>query len=307
MRKIIGWVLVGLGTFLLVTGVLVRFYAVPELKKTPLTVSNTTNLTGTADKLNPATGETEFLNVKVASVTETDDEASDDDVAVFVNYSCVTLDEPGVPDCVDAGTEEEPNEQLVTATEPDLFATDRKTALSLDNDEDDDYLPAEAVPHDGLVNKFPFDAEKKDYPYWDGLLGEAVTAAYTGTETIDGLEVYVYQVSEQDREAEVVTGVEGIYSIDKTLKVDPVTGSIIYQDQHDVRTLPDGDPVIDLDVEFTDEQVAENVKDAKDSGGMLQLVSTVVPIVGVLLGLVLIAVGVFLLLRARREEEGRVG
>ena len=301
MRKVVGWVLVLLGTFLLVTGVLVRFYAVPELKVTPLTVSSTTHLTGTADKLNPSTGDVEDLDVKVASITETDDEASDDEVVVFVNYSCVTLDEPDIPDCIDAGTEDNPDERLVTATEPDLFATDRKTALSLDGDEDDEYLPEDAVAHEGLVNKWPFDAQKQAYPYWDGILGEAVNAEYTGTEELDGLEVYVYEVEVVEEEAEVVTGIQGLYSLEKTLKVDPVTGSIIYQSQRDVRTLPEGDLLIDLQVEFTEEQVGENVADAKDAADKLQLVSTTVPIAGVVVGLLLIAAGLFLVFRRPKD------
>ena len=41
--------------------------------------------------------------------------------------------------------------------------------------------------HEGLVNKFPFDVEKKDYPYWDGLLGRPVEMVYDDTETILGL------------------------------------------------------------------------------------------------------------------------
>jgi hypothetical protein len=307
MRKAIGWVLVGLGTFLLIGGLLLRFYAAPSLKTTPLSVSSTTYLSGTADKLNPGTGEIEDLDVKVTSVTESDDDASDDDVAVFVNTTCVVKDEPDTPDCVDAGTEEEPDERLVTAT-TDVFATDRSTALSLTDEQDDDYLPSDAVAHEGLVNKWPFDAEKKDYPYWDGLLGEAVTAQYTGTEDLNGLETYVYQVMVQDQPAEVVSGVEGVYSLEKTLKVDPTTGSIIYQSNHDVRTLPNGDPLLDLQVEFTDAQVEENVADAKDSGSSLRLATVILPVVGLVLGLLLIAGGLFLVFGGRdRSDETRPG
>ena len=47
----------------------------------------------------------------------------------------------------------------------DDFATDRITALAVN---DPQYLPADAAPHEGLINKWPFEAEKKTYPYWDG-------------------------------------------------------------------------------------------------------------------------------------------
>src|SRR3712207_2736461 len=102
MRKGISWVLIVLGAFFLVLGLLLRFYAAEGVKKTPLSVSSETFLTGTADKLNPATGEIEALDVKVLSDTRTDDNASDDDVVVFVNSTCAVLDLPDTPDCVDA-------------------------------------------------------------------------------------------------------------------------------------------------------------------------------------------------------------
>jgi hypothetical protein len=299
MRKAIGWLLVVIGAFLLIAALLLRFYATPALKVTPLSLSITTYLDGTAEKLNPSTGEVEDLDVKVTSVTETDDEASDDDVVVWVNTTCVVVDEPGTPDCVDAGTEDNPDERLITVT-TDVFATDRETAEALSAEEGDDYLPSDAEPHDGLVNKWPFDAEKKTYPYWDGMLGEAVPATYVGTENVEGIETYVYEVNEQERPAEVVKGVDGIYSIEKTIKVDPVTGSIVYQSNHDVRTLENGDPLLDLTVEFTDEQVEEFVADAEDGRSSVQLISVTAPIAGTVLGLLLLAGGLFLVFGRRK-------
>ena len=59
---------------------------------------------------------------------------------------------------------------------------------------DPQYVAPSAEEKTGLVNKWPFDAEKKDYLYWDSMLGEAVDATYDGTETIEGLETYKYHV-----------------------------------------------------------------------------------------------------------------
>jgi hypothetical protein len=300
MRKAVSWGLIVVGAFLLVIGLLLRFYASDAVKKTPLSVTSKTYLSGTADKLNPATGEIEALDVKVLSDTRTDDEASDDDVAVFVNSTCAVKDEPGTPDCVDA---DDPEERLISAT-TDVFATDRTSALSLSDEEDDDYLPSDAVTHEGLVNKWPFDAERKDYPYWDGMLGEAVTAEYIGTEELKGLEVYAYQVTVEEAPANVAGDIEGLYSAEKTLYIDPRTGSIIKQVQRDVRTLENGDPVLDLQVEFTDEQVQANVDAAEEDISSLRLVGVIGPIVGVVLGLVLLGLGIVLVLRDRRSQGG---
>lgn len=296
MRKAIGWLLVVLGSFALVVGILVKVYAADALQVTPENVDSVTRLSGTTDRLNPAEGETELMDVKVTSVTQTDTQRSDDEVVAWVNTTCVVKDLPDTPDCVDA---DDPQNRLITAT-IDVFATDRKTALAVN---DEKYLSDDAVPHEGLVNKWPFGAEKKDYPYWDGLLGEAVTAEYTGTENLDGLEVYVYEVSIDEEPAEVVSGVDGLYSAEKTIKVEPMSGSIIYQEQRDVRTLPNGDPLNDLQVAFTDEQLEQSIADGKDAVSQLNLISTTVPIAAIAAGIVLLILGLFMVTRGRRSRE----
>lgn len=292
MRKIISGVLLFMGSLLLVAGLVSVFWAKDAARKTPLEVDTTTYLSGEAQKLNPATGEVEDLAVNVRSVTESDTTVSDEDVVVFVNSTCAVVDDGDVPGCVDA---DDPDGRLVSAS-TDVFATDRRTALAVN---DEDYLPADAVPHEGLINKFPFDAERKDYPYWDGMLDRAVTAEYTGTETLLGVETYVYTVSVRDEPAEVVEGVDGRYSTEKTIWVEPTTGSIVNQTQSEVRTLESGDLLLDLDIAFTDEQVEASVTEADDSAGSLRLISVIVPVVGIIGGLALIGLGLLLLVLGR--------
>ncbi|UUZ58854.1 DUF3068 domain-containing protein [Nocardioides sp. B-3] len=216
MRKIIGWVLLGLGAFLLVTGLLATVWVPQQVERTPLDVDSTTHLSGTADKLNPASGETEAIDVKATSVTKTDSKRSDDDVVVFVNTTCLVIDEGDVPDCVDA---DDPRERLVSATS-DVFSTDRYDALAVNGK----YLPAGAEEKEGLVNKWPFNTEKKDYQYWDGSVGAPVTAAYDSTEDLDGLETYKFHILLDETPAEIIEGVRGTYSRDKYIWVEPRTG-----------------------------------------------------------------------------------
>ena len=159
MRKIIGWVLLALGAFLLVVGLMAAIWAPGQVKRTPLDTDSTTRLAGTADKLNPATGDIESLDVKATSITKADSKRSDDEVIVFVNTLCLVIDEGDVPDCVDA---DDPQKRLISAS-TDVFATDRSDAMAVNGE----YLPAGAEEKEGLINKWPFDAEKKDYPYWD--------------------------------------------------------------------------------------------------------------------------------------------
>ncbi len=294
MRKVIAGLLLGLGSFLLVAALTVVLWGADAVKKTPLDTDSVTNLSGTADKLNPATGEVESLAVKAASVTQADAELSDDEVVVFVSTTCLVIDEGDVPQCVD-----ESDDRLVSASS-DVFATNRHTAEAVN---DAEYVPPSAEEKSGLVNKWPFDAQKKDYIYWDGLLGEAVDATYDGTESIEGLETYRYHVLIEDASAVVVGDIEGVYSQDKYLWIDPTTGSIIKQTQHEVRELEDGSTLLDMDLAFTDDQVAANAADAKDNGQLLGLLTNTLPLVGFIGGAIALLAGGFLLLASRRRQE----
>lgn len=293
MRKIIGWVLLALGTFLVVIGLMAAVWAPGQVKRTPLDTNSTTRLAGTADKLNPSTGEVESLQVKAASVTKADSEHSDDEVIVFVGSTCLVIDEGDVPDCVDA---DDPQERLVSAS-TDVFATDRSDGMAVNGS----YVPPSAEEKEGLVNKWPFGAEKKTYPYWDSMLGEAVDAEYDGTETIEGLETYRYHVLVEEETAEVVTDVDGVYSQDKYIWIDPVTGAIINQTQHEVRELPDGSTLLDMQLDFTEDQVSANAADAKDNGGLLTLLTETVPLIGIIGGILALLAGGFLVFAGRRS------
>jgi hypothetical protein len=82
--------------------------------------------------------------------------------------------------------------------------------------------------------------------------------------------------------------------------VDPKTGAFIDQTATQDVALPDGTKVLDVQVSYTDDTVKNNVDTAKDNGRSLWLVDTLLPIGGVVLGIVLIALGLFLLRRTRR-------
>lgn len=295
MRKIIGWVLLGLGAFLLVTGLLATVWVPGQVERTPLDVDSTTRLSGNADKLNPATGETEAIDVKATSITKADSKRSDDDVVVFVNTTCLVIDEGDVPDCVDA---DDPQARLVSATS-DVFSTDRYDAEAVNGK----YLPAGAEEKEGLVNKWPFDSEKKDYDYWDGLVGAAVTAAYDSTETLDGLETYKYHISLDEVPAEIIDGVQGTYSQDKYIWVEPRTGAIVNQTQDETRTLEDGSVVLDLQLAFTEDQVATGISDAKDNKASIDLVTGTLPLVGFIGGIIALLAGAFIVFVGRKDEK----
>ena len=293
MRKFLGPLLLGIGGFLLTTALLVLLWVPGQVKKTPLDVNSLTVLDGEASYLG-----SDRSTVKATSHTVTDGDASTGDTAVFQTFSCLMWNADGAaPDCVSA---EGPDSALINAG-TDAFATDRKTALSVTDQEK--YLGANASPHEGLVNKFPFDVEQKPYPFWDSILDRAVDAVFVGEESLDGLNTYKFNISVVDEPAEISSGVQGTYSNDKTMWIDPVTGSIINQTEKQVRVLPDGSAALDMDLAFTAEQVSANVADAKDNGGRLGLVGRLPWIAG-LLGLVSLFAGTVLNRRADEEQGG---
>src|SRR3546814_5786544 len=99
------------------------------------------------------------------------------------------------------------------------------------------------------------------------MLKRTVPVKYKGTDKIDGVEVYEFNYTVSDQDAEVVSNIDGKYSMDKTMWVEPNTGAIIKQEQHEVRTLENGDPLLDLNHAFTDAQVKGNAADAETNLG----------------------------------------
>ena len=134
------------------------------------------------------------------------------------------------------------------------------------------------------------------------MLGQAVDAEYDGTETIDGLETYRYHVLIEEESAEVVTDVDGVYSQDKYIWIDPVTGAIINQTQHEVRELTDGSTLLDMQLDFTEDQVSANAEDAKDNGGLLTLLTKTVPLIGLIGGVLALLLGAFLVFAGRGRK-----
>ncbi len=292
MRKIVSWVLLGLGGFLVVVALLAVVWAPAKVERTPIDADTVTNLSGSATAL-PTGGSGD---VKAVSVTKSDAK-SDDDVAVFVNYTCLVL-AAASGDCGDEGSGDDADADVVSVGDPTVFATDRETAESLADASS--YIPEGTANTVGLVNKFPFDAEKKTYDVWDGVVREAVPAEFEGTKDLDGLETYGYRYVVDEAEAEITSGVDGTYSMDKTIWVDPITGAIVDQEQHDVRAAGET-TLLDVNLSFTDDEVADNVADAKDNGGRIKLVTETVPLIGFVAGPILIVVGLALLLLGRRD------
>jgi len=294
MRRLVGPVVTLVGAFLLAIGLLAQFYMGNALLKTPLDVDEIIAVDGTA-QVPDAKGNLQDTPVLAWSVYHVDTSLSDSKVVSFQNSQCLVKDIGDPPGCV---TSDDPQDRLLSAT-TDNYATDRRTAESVN---DPKYLPAGAIPHAGVINKWPFLAEKKTYTYWDDSLQRGVQATYAGTDKLDGHEVYVYDVQVPKTRMDVAEGVKGYYTDDKQLYVDRLTGSVVDQVEHQVRTDLEGNPVIDLHIKFTDAQVQKLIDEARTDDGQLTLIREIVPIVGYVVGIPLFLIGLFLTLRSRRTK-----
>jgi len=294
--KILARVLLGLGAFLLIAAVLAVGYAPGVVKKTPLDVDTTTVYEGEAAKIDTSTGAFDKRPVFAITYTQADSKKSSDDHVLFVEHSCAVFDTGGAQECVNGN-----DPDLITAS-IDIYAEDRKTALSVD----DKNLPDDIVIPEGLINKFPFDVEKKAYPFWDGTIGRAVDIEFDGVEDVFGLKTYRFTYTVTDEPIEIGEGIEGTYDNTVTVNVDPKTGSIVRSGQDQQRFLDDGTPVLDIQVIGTDDTVKESVDEAKTNGKMLTLLLTVVPLVGFIGGALCLLGGLALVMRERSAGGQRV-
>jgi hypothetical protein len=300
MARRVGFVLVFVGLFLLFFGLFERFYAYPRLKKAPLDQYSSPVATGTGtyfnrspDKLAEVTG-AQLMNKRVV---RGDVAAGTDEVAVWDSFNSTI-------DTADQG--------VITATQ-ERIALDRVTAQSVQ-------CCGENPRHQGLTLKFPFDTEKTTYQFWDGPAQRALPAAFTRTETLNGVDVYRFEqrigpldVGDQEIPGtlagdpdtpSVQTNI--IYSNLKTLWVEPNTGIIVkaQQDATQVLETPGGEQVltlIDAVLTYDEATVEQNAEDAASGANRLRLLGTILPIAALLLGLISLAAGLVLL----RSPEGR--
>jgi len=298
MRRPLGLVLLALGVTLLALAPLLRFYIYPNLAKAPLDQdSQTVSVAPDATYLD--IGALELVEGETLTATrrvQGDVAAGNDERAVWDVFVRV----------------ENEAKDLVTAT-TDRVAFDRRTqeainccGVSLNG------APAR---HSGIEYKFPFEAEKKTYQYFDTTLGKASDMAYKATETIEGVSVYRYeQVIEPTKIAELeVPGsligrtetsvpVDRYYSNVRRVWVEPTTGVIVKGQEEQLSTLRDDTAedvltVTDAVLTFDDDTVAEQADTAKENKRLLGILKTLGPLVTGLLGIVLIVVGLVLALR----------
>jgi hypothetical protein len=331
LRRIISFILLGLGVFAVALGLLLRFYAYPQLAKIPLDTESTSvahgdGITALVIRTDNGAPVPEIRhNLSLTSTTYVTGDLTqpevkkDGDVADFVEAIRTTDDASGtVVDasvrslCVDRSTSE-----AVAPCEGQYIEKDQGKRITTDRN---------TVQQPGLSFKFPFDTEQKDYPFYDLTARKSLDAHYDGEETIKGLDTYRFvmtapptKIGDQEVPGKLVgqpdqpsVHAELYYKVKRTVWVEPATGIIVVgQEQGTQELLTEGQApgsgttVFDGTLRFTEETISDDVAKAKDNKSKLGLLTSW-PTAMWIVGGVLVVVGLVLLLRGN-QQGGRFG
>lgn len=320
MRRVVGFVLLGLGVFAVAFGLLLRFYAYPQLAKAPLDTESLSVAEGdgiTALVIETVDGAPvpeirNNLSVRATTFVTGDltkpEVKEDGDVSVYVEAikmvdeaSGITITASVREQCFDRFTGE-----AVAPCEGQYIEQEQgKRETANRND----------VQQPGLSFKFPFGTEQKNYKFFDSQVRKAVDARFDGEDSVQGLDTYRYVIEVPntvvgEREVpgsligqpdEPSVEVEVYYQAKRTLWVEPSTGVIVLGQQEMTQELVapgeepgEGTVVFDGTLRLNDQTVNEFVTTAEDGKSKLAFL-TVWPIVMWIAGGLLILGGLFLL------------
>jgi len=328
MRRVISTTLIGLGAFLIMAAVLVKFYAHPSLATMPTNYESTTELQAIdATIFDASTLEPKSTDLAISSYTVADsDVATPDGVVVWVNRTSIldtsvegaTCDptvNAALPGCFQQTSDRSPfgAQSGAAAACPDCGSYVDESV-----DVGGEYVVEQVeVNRSGQIFKAPFDMGKTDLQWWDASLGEATTMSYVSTEKVDGLETYKFvqtieptQIGTRDLPGSVfdvsddtITADE-MYGMVRTIWFEPTTGSPVkrveVRNQYFAFEGQDV-PAFVGTVEYTPDTVSGLVDDGKFQSFFLGGMVWLFPLTMIVLGLAAIAGG----LQLRRSGGGK--
>lgn len=295
-------VLIAVGAFLIVLGPMIRWYAYPRLAVAPANQRSITTLVGeNATIFDIAT--LKEITTDLTTVVNTTGDASTPEkhpgAVTYVNSTSTTS-----------------ADGVMRSRDVERMTFDARTGMAI-KDCCGDFISTTTgeetpVVHEGLPAKFPFQTEKKAYPFWDAELGTAVSIQYLEEGQVEGVDVYKFaqsipatKVGTMDVPLSVL-GLEGdgtvtadkMYSNVRTLWVEPETGVVLKRTEAVNQTLDyQGQSRVTLTevvTGFDDATVKANADEYGGQATLLHLVRAVVPQVSFVLGLVMLIGGVVL-------------
>jgi hypothetical protein len=340
LRRAFGLILLALGVFAVAGAVLLPTYVYPKLAKVPLDQDSTSVLEGTASKVLAVTddgsGPVSNIreNAKLTAVAHVQanfaapEMQEDTDYAVWLLAVQVTDDADNTvlsaskrQVCFDRRTGEGYEPRGTTDPKCDAgssYVTELKDKADKDGQKPPETNIEKAQP--GLNFKFPFGTEQKDYKVYDDNTGAAVTARYTGTETVNGIETYkfVQDIPDTKLDSKQVPGslvgsdqsavdADLYYRGVNTMWVEPVTGIQVKQQQQQHQELRVGTSgsstvVFDGTLAYNGKTISQMVDQVNANKGRLEFLSSTGPLWLGIGGGVLIIVAIVLLARRRPPE-----
>ena len=338
MLRITAYGIIGLGAALLIAALLLSTYTSDKIKKIPLNIDETLVSDGTGSALDPASllGEKFIVDKNVPLVSQ-----QQITVEAPANADVVTLQ---VGTSVRRSDKQQDNGLLLAMV--DTVTVNRSTAMAVSDDThpggsvqkprtmEDSKPPTNiALPHEGLAYRFPFNTEKKTYPYFDPIAQKAFDANYDGQEDVNGLTTYRFtqnvgydadgklvdpikyaSLYDKNEDGEVTAraelwGLPGppeepvtmtrFYAAQRTFWVDPVTGVIVKASEHANHfyardALRPEMELADYKVTSSEQTIESRVASARDERDRVGLWSRVLPISFTAAGLVALVGGVLL-------------
>lgn len=308
MRRVTGAVLTGLGAFLLVLAVMARFYLPGQVIKFPLNEYSVTTLRGTDVSYFSASALYEVTGAKVQAVSTTkgDVNAGSSSTAVWNNVT-------GVFDITNTAP---PGVAITISTE--RLAFNRRTGALVN------CCGAEVGtkrPHfSGLGYVFPIGTQKKTYEVYNTTLDKPEPFQYAGTATVDGYGTYkfVQHLTDQRFSSIKLPGsLVGLKQSSVTLPeyitstitdfISPRTGAPVKEIEtldlflENPTTGATALTVLDGTLTSTPKSQAAAIKTAKSYGSEILWVEDLGPLIGLIVGVVLLVTGLLMLLLWKRE------
>ena len=324
--------IMSLGAALLTAAVLLTTYTAGKIAKIPLSIDETLISSGTGAALDPVSlSGTRFVV---------------DQSVPLVSQQAVTVETPANAQVVTLQvgttvrrTDKQKDDGLLLAM-VDTATLDRSTAEAVSDDErpggsvqkprtieDDRPSTNIALPHEGLTFRFPFNTEKKSYPFFDAIAQRPFDANYDGEDDVNGLTTYRFtqnvgydadgklvepikyaSLYDRNEDGEVTARAElwGLpgdpyepvtmtryYAAQRTFWVDPVTGTVVKTTEranhyYAREALNPEMALADYTVTSTEQTVESLVAGARNERDRVALWSRVLPISLAATGLVLL-------------------
>ena len=347
MTRLVACGIIGLGAALAVAALLLSTYTAGKIRKVPLTLDATLVAGGTGTALDPASlsGERFVIDKDVPLVSQ-----QAVTVETPANAEVVTLQ---VGTTVRRTDKQQDNGLLLAMV--DTVTMNRSSAEAVSDDTrpggsvqkprtitDDKPSTNIALPHSGLTYRFPFDTEKKSYPFFDPIAQKAFDANYDGEDDVNGLSTYRFTQNvgydadgklvepikyaslydkNEDGEVTARAGLWGLpgdpyepvtmtryYAAQRTFWVDPVSGTIV-KEQERANHYYARDPLkpemalADYKVTSTEQTVESQVAAARSERDRIALWSRILPIGLGATGLVALVGGALLGVFSTRVED----